>query len=79
VGAGQLAHATDLTRLAGLAPIASDQPHYNLLERKIEKEVLPLCRREGIGMINFSPLAQGLLTGKYKPGSRYQKALALAT
>lgn len=66
--AGQLAHATDLTRLAGLAPIASDQPHYNLLERKIEKEVLPLCRREGIGIINFSPLAQGLLTAKYKPG-----------
>ncbi|WP_365740288.1 aldo/keto reductase [Nostoc sp. JL33] len=34
----------------------------------MEKEVLPLCRREGIGIINYSPLAQGLLTGKYKPG-----------
>ncbi|MEH2068950.1 MAG: aldo/keto reductase family protein [Nostoc sp.] len=65
--AGQLAHATDLTRLANLAPIASDQPHYNMLDRTIEKEVLPLCRREGIGIINYSPLAQGLLTGKYKP------------
>ncbi|MDZ8189327.1 MAG: aldo/keto reductase family protein [Nostoc sp. ChiSLP02] len=64
--AGQLAHATDLTRLANLAPIASDQPRYNLLDRTIEKEVLPLCRREGIGIINYSPLAQGLLTGKYK-------------
>ncbi|WP_375497121.1 aldo/keto reductase family protein [uncultured Nostoc sp.] len=66
--AGQLAHATDLTRLANLAPIASDQPRYNMLDRTIEKEVLPVCRREGIGIINYSPLAQGLLTGKYKPG-----------
>lgn len=66
--AGQLAHAADLTRLANLTPIASDQPRYNMLDRTIEPEVLPLCRREGIGMINYSPLAQGLLTGKYKPG-----------
>jgi aryl-alcohol dehydrogenase-like predicted oxidoreductase len=66
--AGQLAHAADLTRLAGMAPIASNQPYYNLLDRGIEKEILPLCRREGMGIINFSPLAQGLLTGKYKPG-----------
>lgn len=66
--AGQLAHATDLTRMANLAPIASDQPRYNMLDRTIEAEVLPLCRREGIGIINYSPLAQGLLTGKYKPG-----------
>lgn len=66
--AGQLAHATDLTRLANLAPIASNQPRYNLLDRTIEQEVLPLCQREGIGIINYSPLAQGLLSGKYKPG-----------
>lgn len=66
--AGQLAHATDLIRLANLAPIVSDQPRYNMLDRTIEAEVLPLCRREGIGLINYSPLAQGLLTGKYKPG-----------
>jgi voltage-dependent potassium channel beta subunit len=66
--AGQLAHAADLTRLANLAPIASDQPRYHMLDRSIEAEVLPLCRREGIGIINYSPLAQGLLTGKYKPG-----------
>ncbi|GAB4380058.1 MAG: aldo/keto reductase family protein [Elainellaceae cyanobacterium] len=66
--AGQLAHASDLTRLANLAPIASNQPHYNMLDRSIEKAVLPLCRREGIGIINYSPLAQGILTGKYKPG-----------
>ncbi len=67
--AGQIAHAADLIRLAGLAPIVSNQPQYNMLQRGIEKEVLPLCGREGIGIINFSPLAQGLLTGKYKPGA----------
>jgi voltage-dependent potassium channel beta subunit len=66
--AGQLAHATDLIRMANLAPIISDQPRYNMLDRTIESEVLPLCRREGVGIINYSPLAQGLLTGKYKPG-----------
>lgn len=66
--AGQIAHAADLTRLAGLYPLASDQPHYNMLRREIEKEVMPLCEREGIGIINFSPLEQGILTGKYKPG-----------
>ncbi|NJO42058.1 MAG: aldo/keto reductase [Cyanobacteria bacterium CRU_2_1] len=66
--AAQIAHAVDLTRLMGLYPIASNQPQYSILHRTIEKEVMPLCDREGIGIINFSPLAQGLLTGKYKPG-----------
>ena len=66
--AGQIAHAADLTRMAGLYPIASNQPEYSILERKIEPEIMPLCQREGIGIINFSPLAQGILTGKYKPG-----------
>lgn len=66
--AGQIAHASDLTRVAGLYPIASNQPRYNILQRQIEPEILPLCHREGIGIINFSPLAQGILTGKYKPG-----------
>jgi voltage-dependent potassium channel beta subunit len=66
--AAKLAHAADLTRLMGLAPIVSDQPQYNILNRSIEPEIMPLCYREGMGIINFSPLAQGLLTGKYKPG-----------
>jgi len=46
----------------------SSQPYYNMLGRGIEKEVIPLCEREGIGQIVFSPLAQGVLTGKYQPG-----------
>ena len=49
------------------APVSS-QPHYNMLMRDIEREVLPLCREHGIGQVVFSPLEQGLLTGKYRPG-----------
>lgn len=46
----------------------SSQPYYNMLGRDVEEEVLPLCESEGIGQIVFSPLAQGVLTGKYRPG-----------
>ena len=49
------------------APVSS-QPHYNMLMRDVEKEVLPVCREHGIGQVVFSPLEQGILTGKYEPG-----------
>jgi len=52
----------------GYQPI-SNQPQYSLLRRGIEREVLPVCEREGIGQIVWSPLAQGVLTGKYAPGA----------
>jgi voltage-dependent potassium channel beta subunit len=51
-----------------LYPPVSSQPHYNMLMRDLEVEVLPVCREHGIGQVVFSPLEQGLLTGKYKPG-----------
>ena len=51
----------------GYGPI-SNQPPYSLMERDIEEEVLPTCRRLGVGQIVFSPLAQGVLTGKYVGG-----------
>ena len=66
--AGQIAHATDLVRMGNLHPVASNQPYYNAIGRGLEKEVLPLCGREGIGLVVYSPLAQGVLTGKYRPG-----------
>lgn len=47
-----------------------NQPGYNMLRRDVEAEILPTCAREGLGTVAFSPLAQGLLTGKYKPGSQ---------
>lgn len=49
------------------APVSS-QPHYNMLLRDLEVEVMPACRDLGVGHVVFSPLEQGLLTGKYKPG-----------
>jgi aryl-alcohol dehydrogenase-like predicted oxidoreductase len=48
--------------------IVSNQPQYNMLWRVIESEVVPLCEKEGIGQVVFSPIAQGVLTGKYRPG-----------
>jgi aryl-alcohol dehydrogenase-like predicted oxidoreductase len=45
------------------------QPRYNLFQREIEREVLPLCTDQGIGVVPYSPLAGGVLTGKYKAGA----------
>jgi aryl-alcohol dehydrogenase-like predicted oxidoreductase len=50
------------------ARFVSSQPQYSLLWRQPEAEVFPLCAREGIGQIVWSPLRQGLLSGKYRPG-----------
>jgi aryl-alcohol dehydrogenase-like predicted oxidoreductase len=51
-----------------LTPFVSVQPRYNIFDRAIERELVPFCRQYGIGIIPYSPLAGGLLTGKYKPG-----------
>jgi voltage-dependent potassium channel beta subunit len=53
----------------GLDRIVSNQPQYNMLWRVIEAEVVPLCEKEGLGQIVWSPIAQGVLTGKYLPGA----------
>lgn len=45
------------------------QPLYNLMNRDIEVELLPLCREHGLGVVTYSPLARGILTGKYAPGT----------
>ena len=52
----------------GFDRIVSSQPQYSMLWRVIEEEVVPLCEREGVGQIVWSPIAQGVLTGKYTPG-----------
>ena len=52
----------------GLDPLRSNQPQYSMLYRAIEPEVVPLCKQLGIGQIVWSPIAQGVLTGKYAPG-----------
>lgn len=47
---------------------AVEQPRYNMIDRHIEPDILPTCRHHGIGLVVWSPLAQGLLTGKYNNG-----------
>jgi aryl-alcohol dehydrogenase-like predicted oxidoreductase len=54
----------------GLDPIVSNQPQYSMLYRSIEESVIPTCRRLGVGQIVWSPIAQGVLAGKYRPGDR---------
>jgi aryl-alcohol dehydrogenase-like predicted oxidoreductase len=66
--AGQIADALRIADDMGFDRIVSNQPQYNMLWRVIEAEILPLAKKEGIGQIVFSPLAQGVLTGKYAPG-----------
>src|SRR5262249_34521954 len=51
-----------------VAPFQSLQPRYNMFDRQIEAEIAPFCEREGIGILVHSPLAKGLLTGRYRPG-----------
>jgi voltage-dependent potassium channel beta subunit len=64
---GAIRRTFEICRDRLFAPISS-QPHYNMLLRDLEVEVLPACRDLGVGQVVFSPLEQGLLTGKYRPG-----------
>ena len=63
--ADQIARAVDLCRLGGWAVPVSNQPQYSALWRQIENEVLPTCADVGMGNVVWSPLAGGVLTGKY--------------
>lgn len=62
----QLQKAIDLSRHIGWEPFVCLQPLYNLLDRDIELELLPVCHNEGLGVIPWSPLRGGWLTGKYR-------------
>ncbi|MDY7109501.1 MAG: aldo/keto reductase family protein, partial [Planctomycetota bacterium] len=63
--AEQIAEAVSICDDNGWHRPVSNQPLYNMLERDAEAEVLPTCARLGLGVVNFSPLAEGVLTGKY--------------
>ena len=67
--AEQIADALRLADEMGFDRLVSNQPQYSLVWRVIEAEVVPLCEKEGIGQVVWSPLAQGILTGKYPPGA----------
>ncbi|MGC5288324.1 aldo/keto reductase [Micromonospora sp. DT231] len=86
----QIADADWVASSNGRARFISAQNHYSLLERSVETEIIPACERFGLGMLPFFPLANGLLTGKYKReaqppagsrlsgGGRYAERLAAA-
>jgi aryl-alcohol dehydrogenase-like predicted oxidoreductase len=65
----QISEALRIAGEMGFDRIISNQPQYNMIWRVIEPGIVPLCEREGIGQIVWSPIAQGALTGKYLPGS----------
>ncbi|MDP9435325.1 MAG: aldo/keto reductase family protein [Actinomycetota bacterium] len=66
--AGQIEAALNIADDMGFDRIVSNQPQYSMLWRVIEAEVVPLCERKGVSQIVWSPVAQGVLTGKYQPG-----------
>ncbi|MGI5292587.1 aldo/keto reductase family protein [Nonomuraea polychroma] len=68
--ADQIAQALKIADEMGFDRIVSSQPQYSMLWRVIEAEVVPLSEKEGIGQIVWSPIAQGVLTGKYVPGQQ---------
>ncbi|MCW2918765.1 MAG: aldo/keto reductase [Actinomycetia bacterium] len=67
--AEEIARALEIADDMGFDRIVSNQPQYSMLWRVIETEIVPLSEKEGIGQIVWSPIAQGVLTGKYQPGA----------
>lgn len=70
-GAARLEKAQRIIEKYNLYPLTVVQPQYNMVDRYIEHEIMDVCEKYGIGITPFSPLAQGLLTGKYKKGQPY--------
>lgn len=70
-GGARLVEAQSIIDRYNLHPMTVIQPQYNMIDRYIEHEITDICERYGIGITPFSPLAQGLLTGKYKKGEPY--------
>ncbi|MEE1940009.1 aldo/keto reductase [Streptomyces sp. TRM 70361] len=66
--ASEIVEGQWLAERRGLARLRTEQPTYSILNRAIEREVLPVCRRYGIGTLVWSPLASGMLAGRYRKG-----------
>lgn len=64
----QITEALGIIKEMGLRPMSVIQPQYNMMDRYIEDEIMGICEKNGIGIVPFSPLSQGLLTGKYRKG-----------
>ncbi|HKF29558.1 MAG TPA: aldo/keto reductase [Candidatus Binataceae bacterium] len=74
----QVADADWISRTRSLARYVSAQNQYNLLDRRIERDLLPACQKFGLGMLPYFPLASGFLTGKYHRGAEAPKGTRLA-
>jgi aryl-alcohol dehydrogenase-like predicted oxidoreductase len=74
-----LDEAHRLQQKLNLDPIVSNQPEYSMLHRDIEEDVLPVSKQLGIGQVVYSPIAQGVLAGKYKPGENPAAGTRAAT
>jgi aryl-alcohol dehydrogenase-like predicted oxidoreductase len=77
-GAAQLTEADGAARLSGTRRFEAIQNQYSLLERDADNDVLPLCRELGVGFVAYFPLANGLLTGKYRRGRPAPEGTRLA-
>jgi voltage-dependent potassium channel beta subunit len=64
----QITKALGIIKEMHLRPMSVIQPQYNMMDRYIEDEIMGICEENGIGIVTFSPLSQGLLTGKYRKG-----------
>ena len=73
--AARLKAALDISTAQGLPRFESHQPVYNLMDRGIEADLLPLCKAEGVGIITYSALASGFLTGKYRTAADLSKSV----
>ena len=67
--AWRIARVAEMCRAMGIAPPIVCQPPYNAMSRQIETELLPCCAHYGVGAVVYSPLARGVLSGKYTPGA----------
>ncbi len=74
----QIRNAVVLARERGYAKIVSSQPEYSLLHREAEGDVIPASRENGVSQIVYSPLAQGVLSGKYRPGEPWDEGTRAA-
>ncbi|MDJ0757261.1 MAG: aldo/keto reductase [Ardenticatenaceae bacterium] len=63
--------AVMMSELKGYVRVASEQPPYNLLDRRIENETIPFCQKYGVGLLTWSPLAMGILIGRYADAKNY--------
>ena len=69
--AWRVMEALTVSELRGLTRYVSEQPPYNLLDRRIENELVPMCQKHGVGIISWAPLAQGVLAGRYPDAQQF--------